>query len=195
MSRADCMLGRRKGGGTPSPNRTRSKSTTHRKPHFPFGPLRELQRDALFARDSIVFVESAFAPLIPALLSEMDKRKRKTEEQQKRSAFSYVLGQVETIALEAACVVLEKHGFRPTSLLFDGCLTTHNPNGSMSAAIEEAKEAVERAVGFPGMVLKEKGMFGLAAFSIAEHACKEDATRAAEAAVVESEGEDADSDA
>ena len=40
VGRADCMVGRRKGGGTPSPNRTRSKSTTHRKPHFPFGPLR-----------------------------------------------------------------------------------------------------------------------------------------------------------
>ena len=156
----------------------------------------ELQRNALFVRDSIVFVESAFAPLIPALLSEMDKRKRKTEEQRKRSAFSYVLGQVETIALEAACVVLEKHGFRVTSLLFDGGLTTHNPDGSMSAAIEEAKEAVERAVGFPGLVLKEKDMFDLAAFSV-EHASKEDATRAADAAaaVVEWEGEDADSDA
>ena len=88
------------------------------------------------------------------------------------------------------------HAFQGWLEKVPGGLTTHNPDGSMSAAIEEAKEAVERAVGFPGLVLKEKDMFDLAAFSL-EHASKEDATRAADAAaaVVESEGEDADSDA
>ena len=35
VSRSDCMVGQQQGGLTPSPSRTRSKSTTHRKPQFP----------------------------------------------------------------------------------------------------------------------------------------------------------------
>jgi ribonuclease PH len=77
-----------------------------------------------------------------------------------------VLGHIEAMALEAACVVLERHGFNPTSRIYDGCLVTHNPDGSLEAAITDAEVAVAAAVGFPWLALKEKDMFALREVSL-----------------------------
>eukprot|EP00966_Prymnesium_polylepis_P335237 7390600-Prymnesium_polylepis.1 len=81
------------------------------------------------------------------------------------------------MALEAACMVLERRGFLPTWLIYDGCLVKHNPNGDLEATLREAEAAVATALGFDGLTLKEKEMFYLAEFSIA-HSSR-DATRQA----------------
>ena len=44
-------------------------------------------------------------------------------------------------------------------MIYDGCLTTHNPNGDLTAALRAAETAVEATLGFPGLKLKEKDMF------------------------------------
>ena len=70
------------------------------------------------------------------------------------------------MALEAACTVLERDGFVPTSKIYDGGLTTHNPDGDLESTLRAAEAAVEAALGFPGLKLKEKPMYALAPFAI-----------------------------
>ena len=70
------------------------------------------------------------------------------------------------MALEAACAVLERNGFVPTSKIYDGCLTTHNPGGDLESMLRAAEAAVEVALCFPGLNLKEKPMYALAPFAI-----------------------------
>jgi len=132
-------------------------------------------------RDTIAFTESAFAVHIDPLTVRLRKLKRNTgrsEEELKRSAFAYVLGHLESMALEAACSVLKAHDFIPTSLIYDGCLVTHNSNGNLNAALREAETAVASTLGFGGLTLKEKDMFYLAQFSIA-HSSRDAARQAA----------------
>ena len=90
----------------------------------------------------------------------------RSEEEINRSAFSYVIGHLESMALEAACTVLERDGFVPTSKIYDGGLTTHNPDGDLESTLRAAEAAVEAALGFPGLKLKEKPMYALAPFAI-----------------------------
>ena len=167
--------------------RTKVKSpVSPLKPDLP--ELGALRAEALWIRDSIVFVESFFAPLLPPLLDRLHVVKRRvtrTEEEHKRSALSYVLGHVESMALEAACLVLEQHGFVLTSLIFDGGPTTHNPGGDLSVALAEAKVAVAKAVGFEGLEFKEKDMFYLGPFSLSH-----DSRDAAIQAVIEADMDD-----
>ena len=59
------------------------------------------------------------------------------------------------MAVNAACVVLERHGFVSTSLLYDGFLVTHSPHGDLAAAMREAEAAVEAAIGLTGLRLKD----------------------------------------
>ena len=137
------------------------------KPELP--ELLQLQREAVWARDVIFFTESPFANSVAPLKERIRALRRnagRTEEELNRSVFSYIIGHVESMALEAAVQVLERQGFVPTSLIYDGCLVTHNPDGHLSAAMREAEAAVEAALGFSGLVLKEKDMFHLAPFSI-----------------------------
>ena len=89
---------------------------------------------------------------------------RRSEEEINRSAFSYILGHLESMALEAACKVLEHNGFKPTSKIYDGCLATHNPDGDLDSTLRAAEAAVGVALGFPGLKLKEKSMYALAPF-------------------------------
>ena len=70
------------------------------------------------------------------------------------------------MALEAACTVLERDGFVPTSKIYDGGLTTHNPDGDLESTLRAAEAAVEVALRFPGLKLKEKPMYALAPFAI-----------------------------
>ncbi len=136
------------------------------KPELPC--LVELQREVLWLR-GIVLSESVFAPMIDPLkerIRSLSRNAGRSEEEITRSAFAYVIGHLESMALEAACAVLKQHGFRPTSMIYDGCLTTHNPTGDLAAALRAAETAVEAALGFPGLELKEKDMFALAAFAI-----------------------------
>ena len=54
------------------------------------------------------------APLIPSLKERIRALRRnagRTAEEVERSAFAYVLGHLESIALAAACDVLKSHGF------------------------------------------------------------------------------------
>ena len=69
------------------------------------------------------------------------------------------------MALEEACKVLKSNGFKPTSKIYDGCLATHNPVGDLDSTLLAAEAAVEVALGFPGLKLKEKPMYALAPFS------------------------------
>ena len=89
----------------------------------------------------------------------------RSEEEINRSAFSYIIGHLESMALEAACKVLERNGFKPTSKIYDGGLTTHNPDGNLDSTLRAAEAAVEVALGFPGLKLKEKPMYALAPFA------------------------------
>ena len=91
----------------------------------------------------------------------------RSEEEINRSAFSYIIGHLEiSMALEAACKVLERNGFVPTSKIYDGCLTTHNPDGDLESTLRAAEAAVEVALCFPGIKLKEKPMYALEPFAI-----------------------------
>ena len=159
--------------------RTKVKSpVSPLKPDMP--DLLALKVEAVWIRNIIVFGESAFATSIPALMNKLRDRissAGRTEEELKRSAFSYVLGHIESMALEAACAVLERCGFVPTSRIYDGCLVTHNSSGDLNMAIRKADEAVAAAVGFTGLKLKEKDMFALREFSLS-HSSRE-ATRQA----------------
>ena len=149
------------------------------KPDLP--ELMQLQREALWVRDTITFTESAFATSIGPLKDRLRKLRRnvgRSEEELNRSSFSYVLGQLESMALDAACGVLERHGFLPTSLIYDGCLVKHNSNGDLDAVLREAEAAVASALGFDGLALKEKDMFDMAEFSIA-HSSRDAARQAA----------------
>jgi hypothetical protein len=130
--------------------------------------LLQLQRDALWARN-VIFTESPFASCVAPLKERVRSLRRnvgRTEEELNRSVFAYIIGHVESMALAAACAVLERHGFVPTSLIYDGCLVTHNPHGDLDAALHEAEAAVEEALGFSGMKLKEADMFHVAPFDI-----------------------------
>ena len=132
--------------------------------------LAELQREVLWLR-GLVFTESVFAPHIAPLKERIRQLRRnsgKTEEEIDRSAFAYVIGHLESMALDAACGVLRQHGFVPTSLIYDGCLTTHDPNGDLDAALRAAEAAVEAALGFSGLELKEKDMYALREFSLTD---------------------------
>ena len=67
--------------------------------------------------------------------------------------------------------MLERHGFQTTSLLYDGWLATHSPDGSLAQAMREAEAAAETAIGMGGLnvlTLKEGDMFDLPAFSLAD---------------------------
>ena len=135
------------------------------KPDLP--ALVELQREVLWLR-GIVLSESAFAPMVDSLKDRIRALRRnagRSEEEINRSAFSYILGHLESMALEAACKVLERNGFKPTSKIYDGCLTTHNPDGNLESTLRAAEAAVEVALGFPGLKLKEKPMYALAPFA------------------------------
>ena len=141
-------------------------------PVSPFKPdlpaLVELQREVLWLR-GIVLIESVFAPMIDSLKTRIRSLRRnagRSEEEINRSAFSYVIGHLESMALEAACQVLEHNGFVPTSKIYDGCLTTHNPDGGLESTLRAAEAAVEEALCFPGLKLKEKPMYALAPFAI-----------------------------
>ena len=138
-----------------------------------------------------------FASSIDPLKDRLRKLRRnvgRSEEELNRSAFSYVLGQLESMALDAACGVLERHGFLPTSLIYDGCLVKHNPNGDLGATLREAEAAVASALGFDGLALKEKDMFDLAEFSIA-HSSRDAARQAAlDAASGDMDADAADAD-
>ena len=159
-----------------------------RKVKSPASPLKsdlpqllQLQREALWVRDTITFLESPFAASIDPLKDRVRALKRnagRTEEELSRSAFSYVIGHLESMALEAACKTLEEHGFRPTSLIYDGCLVMHNPDGDLGEALTQATSAVTSKLGFSGLELKEKDMFNLAEFSLA-HVSREAARQAA----------------
>lgn len=136
------------------------------KPDLP--ALVELQREVLWLR-GIVLSESAFAPMVDSLKDRIRALRRnagRSEEEINRSAFSYIIGHLESMALEAACKVLERNGFVPTSKIYDGCLTTHNPNGDLESTLRAAETAVEAALCFPGLKLKEKPMYALAPFPI-----------------------------
>jgi len=134
-------------------------------------------------RDTIVFVESAFAACLPALLEKIRAQRStcgRTEEELRRSAFAYALGHLESMAVDAARGVLERHGFRATSLLYDGWLATHSPDGNLAQAMREAEAAAETAIGMGGLnvlTLKEGDMFDLPAFSLADK-CERTSTRA-----------------
>ena len=148
------------------------------KPDLP--ELLQLQRDALWARN-IIFTESPFASCVAPLKERIRLLRRnagRTEEELNRSVFAYILGHVESMALAAACTVLERHGFVPTSLIYDGCLVTHNAQGDLDAALREAEAAVESALGFSGMKLKEADMFHMTPFDI-EFTSRKMARRAA----------------
>ena len=141
-------------------------------PVSPFKPdlpaLVELQREVLWLR-GIVLIESVFAPMIDSLktrIRSLHRNAGRSEEEINRSAFSYVIGHLESMALEAACKVLEHNGFVPTSKIYDGCLTTHNPDGGLESTLRAAEAAVEEALCFPGLKLKEKPMYALAPFAI-----------------------------
>jgi hypothetical protein len=86
------------------------------KPELP--SLLQLQREARWVRDTIVFVESAFAPAIPKLVADLRELKRnrgRTEEELRRSAFAYVLGHLESMAVDAARAPCGKeHDFSPS---------------------------------------------------------------------------------
>ena len=141
----------------------------------------QLQREALWVRNTIVFSESAFSGMIDPLkgmISKLSRNSGRTEEELNRSAFSYVLGHMESMALEAACKVLTQHMFIPTSLIYDGCLVMHNSDGNLETVLREAETAVASALGFEGLELKEKDMFGLAEFSIV-HSSRDAARQAA----------------
>ena len=117
----------------------------------------------------IVLSESVFAPMVDSLKNRIRSLRRnagRSEEEVNRSAFSYVIGHLESMALEAACAVLERDGFVPTSKIYDGGLTTHNPDGDLESTLRAAEAAVEAALGFPGLKLKEKPMYALAPFAI-----------------------------
>ena len=149
------------------------------KPDLP--ELLQLQREALWVRNTIVFSESAFSGMIDPLkgmISKLSRNSGRTEEELNRSAFSYVLGHMESMALEAACKVLTQHMFIPTSLIYDGCLVMHNSDGNLETVLREAETAVASALGFEGLELKEKDMFGLAEFSIV-HSSRDAARQAA----------------
>ena len=157
------------------------------KPDLP--ELLQLQRDASWARN-IIFTESPFSSCIAPLKERVRSLRRnagRTEEELNRSIFSYILGHVESMALEAACVVLERRGYVPTSLIYDGCLVTHNPHGDLDAALREAEVAVEAALGFSGLKLKEADMFNVASFDI-EFTSRKMARQAALDAVSGGEG-------
>jgi hypothetical protein len=151
------------------------------KPELP--SLLQLQREARWVRDTIVFVESAFAACLPALLEKIRAQRStcgRTEEELRRSAFAYALGHLESMAVDAARGVLERHGFRATSLLYDGWLATHSPDGNLAQAMREAEAAAETAIGMGGLnvlTLKEGDMYGLPAFSLADK-CERTSTRA-----------------
>ena len=152
------------------------------KPELP--SLLQLQREARWVRDTIVFVESAFAACLPALLEKIRAQRStcgRTEEELRRSAFAYALGHLESMAVDAARAVLERHGFRTTDLLYDGWLATHSPDGVVLAqAMREAEAAAETAIGMGGLnvlTLKEGDMYGLPAFSLADK-CERTSTRA-----------------
>ena len=146
-----------------------------RKVKSPVSPLKpdlpalvELQREVLWLR-GIVLSESAFAPMVDSLkdrIRNLSRNVGRSEEEINRSAFSYIIGHLESMALEAACKVLERNGFKPTSKIYDGCLTTHNPDGDLESTLRAAEAAVEVALGFPGLKLKEKPMYALAPFAI-----------------------------
>ena len=159
-----------------------------RKPDLPL--LLELQREALWVRNTIVFSESAFASQIEPLrksLRTLPRNRDRSDEQLSRSVFSYVLGHIESMALEAACEVLERNGFVPTSLIFDGCLVTDNPDGDLSTAMRDAELAMEQKLGgLSGLRLKEKDMYQMAPFSLA-HTSREAARQAAFDAVAAEE--------
>ena len=136
------------------------------KPDLP--ALVELQREVLWLR-GIVLSESVFAPMVDSLKTRIRSLRRnagRSEEEVNRSAFSYVIGHLESMALEAACTVLERNGFVPTSKIYDGCLTTHNPDDDLESTLRAAEAAVEAALGFPGLKLKEKPMYALSPFAI-----------------------------
>ena len=145
-----------------------------RKVKSPVSPLKpdlpalvELQREVLWLR-GIVLSESAFAPMVDSLKDRIRALRRnagRSEEEINRSAFSYIIGHLESMALEAACKVLERNGFKPTSKIYDGGLTTHNPDGNLDSTLRAAEAAVEVALGFPGLKLKEKPMYALALFA------------------------------
>ena len=137
------------------------------KPDLP--ELVQLQREAFWIRDTLVFQESAFAPMIAPLKASLAKLSRnagKSEDEINRSAFAYVLGHLESLALDAVCAALDRHGFRVTSIIYDGCLVTDNPSGDLQAALAEAGTEMERVLGFPGLRVVEKPMFKLAPFEI-----------------------------
>ena len=158
-----------------------------RKVKSPVSPLKpdlpalvELQREVLWLR-GIVLSESAFAPMVDSLkdrIRNLSRNVGRSEEEINRSAFSYIIGHLESMALEAACKVLERNGFKPTSKIYDGCLTTHNPDGDLESTLRAAEAAVEVALGFPGLKLKEKPMYALAPFAI-ESRSREAARQAA----------------
>ena len=155
--------------------------------------LAELQREVLWLR-GLVFTESVFAPHITPLKERIRQLRRnsgKTEEEIDRSAFAYVIGHLESMALDAACGVLRQHGFVPTSLIYDGCLTTHNPNGDLDAALRAAEAKAEAALGFSGLELKEKDMYTLRKFSLADASSL---TAARQAALDAATGNDVDAD-
>ena len=129
--------------------------------------LVQLQYEALWIRDTLVFQESAFAPMIAPLkvhVAKLSRNAGKSDEEINRSAFAYVLGHLESMALDAACRALERHGFRVTSIIYDGCLVTHSPNGDLATALSDAAVEMERALGFPGLRVIEKPMFKLKPF-------------------------------
>uniref|UniRef100_A0A7S3B3L8 Uncharacterized protein n=1 Tax=Haptolina ericina TaxID=156174 RepID=A0A7S3B3L8_9EUKA len=173
-------------GGTIQYWRNKVKSPLSR--HEPDLPaLFELQREALYVRNTIVFKESAIKEAVVPLKSRLLKLTRnasKSEEELDRSVFSYVLGHYESMALEEACKVLNRHGFMPTSLIYDGCLTTDSPDGNIELALREAEVEVTKVLGFDGLKLKEKDMFHMNDFSIGHHS-REMARQAALNAVFE----------
>jgi hypothetical protein len=158
--------------------------------------LVELQREVLWLR-GLVFTESVFAPHIEPLMGlirQLRRKSGKSDEEINRSAFSYVIGHLESVALDAACGVLRQHGFKPTSLIYDGCLTTHHPTADLDAALRAAEAAVEAALGFSGLRLKEKDMYSLREFSLsdaslaaARHQAALDAATGGEANAVEAD--------
>ena len=153
------------------------------KPDLP--ALMQLQREAMWVRNTIVFSESDFSKLIEPLkkpIRNLTCKQGCSEEELDRSAFAYVLGHLESMALDAACEVLKRHGFKPTSLIYDGCLVMHNPDGNLEAAFREAEESMASALHFEGLKLKEKDMFRLAEFSIV-HSSRDAALQAVTDAV------------
>ena len=117
---------------------------------------------------ALTLTQAPALPMVDSLKTRIRGLRRnagRSEEEINRSAFSYIIGHLESMALEAACKVLEHNGFKPTSKIYDGCLATHNPDGDLDSTLRAAEAAVGVALGFPGLKLKEKPMYALAPFA------------------------------